>query len=189
MQGRRSGAGRNIALLSLFATAFAAGAVVTFTTAALSGSMTGIARLPQQYRVGAAAAVLIALAVVDVVASRGEAYCPIGWRRQTPQSYAYHYPPGATLTLWGFDTGLAFTTFRVAALTWAALLLTILGFASWRTGFAYAAGFVLPLVVVLRLTPRTERYLAFLHARPAVQLFSAFLMCGSAAILLTEVMK
>jgi hypothetical protein len=55
--------------------------------------------------------------------------------------------------IWGFDTGLAVTTIRVAGLTWAALLLAVFGLAPWWTGIAYATGFAIPLVGLICLHP------------------------------------
>ncbi|QKW34523.1 hypothetical protein HUT06_11205 [Actinomadura sp. NAK00032] len=79
------------------------------------------------------------------------------WRRQTPQQYFYRLGPTRGAFLWGLDTGLVVTTFRVTSLTWAALAVTLLGLVPWWAGVAYAAGFVLPSAVfVLLVPPRSD---------------------------------
>jgi len=186
VKGNRSGAGRKIRLMTLFASAFVAGALVIFGIASFLGALAGIARIPDRWRLVAAAAALIALMVVDVIAVRRFSWCPLGWRRQTPKALVHHYAVPAVLVAWGFDTGLAVTTFRVAALTWGALILTLFGFSSWQSGLAYGGGFVVPMMCLLLLSPRTERFEALLHARPVVQSISAVMLGGSAALLLTQ---
>jgi hypothetical protein len=52
-------------------------------------------------------------------------------------------------SIWGFDTGLAVTTFRVTAATWGALLLTVLGLSGWATGVAYGIAFAAPISVLM----------------------------------------
>jgi hypothetical protein len=51
--------------------------------------------------------------------------------------------------IWGFDMGLAITTFRVTGATWGAILLTILGLSGWQTGIAYGLAFVIPNTILL----------------------------------------
>ncbi len=74
-------------------------------------------------------------------------------RRQTPKNLIYRYGNQVGALLWGLDTGLAVTTFRVSAATWAVLALTLLNLAPWWLGAVYAAGFCLPLALAT-LGPR-----------------------------------
>jgi len=166
-----------------------AGALVIFGIASLLGALVGISRIPDRWRLISAAAALMALVVVDVIAVRRFSWCPLGWRRQTPKALVHHHAVPVVLAAWGFDTGLAVTTFRVAALTWGALILTLLGFSSWQSGIAYGGGFVIPMLCLLLLSPRTQRFEALLHARPVVQSISAVMLAGSAALLLTQVTR
>jgi hypothetical protein len=187
VKGNRSGAGRKIRLLTLFASAFVAGALVIFGLASLLGALVGTSRIPDSWRLVAAATSLLALVVIDVIAVRRVSWCPLGWRRQTPKALVHRFAVPAVLAAWGFDTGLAVTTFRVAALTWGALILTLFGFSSWQSGLAYGGGFVVPMLCVLLLSPKPERFAALLHARPVVQSISAVMLAGSAVLLLTQV--
>jgi hypothetical protein len=86
---------------------------------------------------------------MDVWASNNRAYCPVGLRRQTPRGLKYRHSMMMVASIWGFDTGLAITTFRVAAATWGAILLTVLGFSGWQTGIAYGIAFTIPLTVLM----------------------------------------
>ena len=52
-------------------------------------------------------------------------------------------------SIWGFDTGLAVTTIRVAAATWGAILLTLLGLSGWQTGIAYGLAFAIPITILM----------------------------------------
>ena len=142
---------------AVFAAAFTAGAIAIFGIAAMAGAALRVDELPLQWLLGIAVVGLAAFACADLVAIRKRSYCPLSWRRQTPQSLRFRYGATKTAAVWGFDTGLAVTTFRVAALTWGALLLTFLGLASWQIGFAYALAFVIPLVVILNGQPAASR--------------------------------
>lgn len=75
------------------------------------------------------------------------------WRRQTPQRLFYMFGPSKGALLWGLDTGLMVTTYRVTSLTWAALALSFVGLLPWWSGVAYAAGFVIPSTVFILLVP------------------------------------
>jgi hypothetical protein len=97
------------------------------------------------------AAVLVAFLLVDAgVFGFSTPMC----RRQTPrQLYARHGPTAAAL-MWGLDAGLVVTTFRVTSLSWAGLAVTLLGLVPWWSGLAYAAGFIVPMVIVVLAVPR-----------------------------------
>jgi hypothetical protein len=76
------------------------------------------------------------------------------WRRQTPKWFMYRYSDRVSALLWGVDSGLVVTTFRVTSLSWAALSLTFLGIAPWWAGVIYTAGFGVPQLVVNLVLPR-----------------------------------
>ncbi|MCG8459519.1 MAG: hypothetical protein MI919_24840, partial [Holophagales bacterium] len=91
------------------------------------------------------------------------------------------------------------TTFRVAALTWGALLLTALHLAPWWAGLAYGVGFVIPVTKLL-VDPRIGRAAvgsgslqdpglhALLARRPRLQLVSLLLLTCSSALLVLEML-
>jgi len=75
-------------------------------------------------------------------------------RRQTPKVLAN----GSTAawvgaTIWGIDTGLMWTTFRVSAATWVVLLSAVVGLAPLWLGVVYGSGFVASLAVATYLLP------------------------------------
>lgn len=172
-------------VMTIFGAAFVAGAVVIFTLVSLAGATVRITALPLEWRLGAAAACLAVLASIDVLSARKKRYCLLGTRRQTPQRLMYSHPLMTVAAVWGFDTGLAITTFRIAALTWAALILTLLGFASWWSGLAYGLAFVVPLLILLCKATNGARLQKLLGYRTPVQLASATMLIAVGVVLLT----
>lgn len=154
---KRSSLGIAARVSAAFAMAFIVATIVTFGVVFMAGVVIGVDELSLQWRLGIAAAGFAVFALCDLVAIRRRDYCPLSWRRQTPRSLQFRYSATVTAAVWGFDTGLAVTTFRVAALTWAALLLTFLGLASWQVGFAYALAFVIPIIVIFNGQPAESR--------------------------------
>jgi hypothetical protein len=173
-----------------FAAAFTAGAIAIFGIASGVGGALRVDELSLQWRLATAAAGLAGFAFSDLVAICTRSYCPLSWRRQTPQSLRFRYGATATVTVWGFDTGLAVTTFRVVALTWAALLLTFLGLAPWQIGFAYALAFVIPVIVILNGQPAASRSSesleALLRKRVVLQRVSVITLATTTALLLAQ---
>jgi hypothetical protein len=81
----------------------------------------------------------------------------LGPHRQTPKVLAHDpqrwwVPP----LLWGIDTGLVVTTYRVSFCSWLLLILTITGFAPGWVGLAYGLGFTIPLWLTVRFAPGCE---------------------------------
>lgn len=74
-------------------------------------------------------------------------------RRQTPRHLFFRFGPATGATLWGLDTGLAFTTYRVTSIVWAAMLLDALGFLPWWAGLGYALGFSIPVLLLVWAIP------------------------------------
>ena len=136
-------------ITALFASGFLAGSVAMFFLSSLLGEMVRIHELPLALRRSVAAAGLVTFALMDVWAGHNRAYCPIGLRRQTPRGLKYRHSMPVVASIWGFDTGLAVTTFRVAAATWGAILLIVLGLSGWQSGIAYGIAFTIPLTVLL----------------------------------------
>src|SRR5262245_55669558 len=107
---------------------------MAFALAHAIGAVLQVSQLPVTSRLGVAGVVLLALAVADVRSIRHKTYCPLSWRRQTPRALMRKYPPRLVALLWGLDTGVAVSTFRVSAATWGALVLAFLGFGTWWMG-------------------------------------------------------
>lgn len=178
----------------LFAAAFVAGAALIFWLVTAAGNLLGLPHLMWRWRASLAAFVLFLLAAVDLVAIAKATYCPIGWRRQTPRALMRRHSMPVVALVWGFDTGLLVTTFRVAAISWGALLLSALGFSPWWAGVGYGLGFTLPFFLLL-FRPRLGRASrdaapadpgleAMLGMRPALQSASAALLSASGVVLL-----
>ncbi|MGH3932531.1 MAG: hypothetical protein ACRDTF_21440 [Pseudonocardiaceae bacterium] len=132
---------------------FLAAAFVVFATAALVGAAFGVGQLPVTGRVMVAALVCAAMGAVDVAGLRKSGLCKLTFRRQTPKALEDRYGRHVGPLLWGIDTGMAVTTVRVSAATWAVLTLCLLQLAPWWVGLAYGVGFCLPLSVATLLLP------------------------------------
>jgi hypothetical protein len=178
---------------TVFGVAFLVGAVFVFATAFFLGAALQVGSVSLGWRQSIAAVGLVMLAAVDVVAMRQRRYSLIGLRRQTSKRLMYRYPPVTVAAAWGFDAGLAVTTFRVAALTWGALGLAFLGLSSWYIGLGYGLGFALPLTILLwthrvgraavSSTPIDPGLESLLSRRPIVQLASATLLTAAGAVI------
>lgn len=174
-----------------FAAAFVAGGVSIFWLITAAAALLGIPELPWRLRAAIAAAGLLFLAVMDCVAIARSSYCPVSWRRQTPRSLLRRYDTRVVALVWGFDTGLLVTTFRVAAVSWGALVLTALGLSHGWTGIGYGLGFAIPFLFLL-FRPQLGRASrgagepgleAMLRKRPVLQALSATLLCASGLII------
>ena len=128
--------------------------IVTAIVHGLGAVLVGGLRLSLGVRIAIACVFLLGFALLD------SGKLPIGtpmWRRQTPQRLFYMFGATKGALLWGIDTGLMFTTFRVTSLTWVTLALAFLGLLPWWAGIAYAAGFVVPAAILILLVPaRTD---------------------------------
>jgi hypothetical protein len=187
-----------LSIAAAFAGGFLVGALAIFSIADAIGAAVGLTHLPPQWRVGLAGIGLLPLAAADLRAIASSTYCPIGWRRQTPRILIRRYRIPVAAGVWGLDTGLVVTTFRVAAVSWGALLLTAFGLLPQSAGLGYGLGFTLPFLVLL-MRPRLGR--ASRDARPAdpglewmlgrravMQGVSAALLMTSAGILIGSVL-
>jgi hypothetical protein len=177
--------------------AFVSGATAAFALAHLLGRALGVTHLPLDWRTGFGAVGLLALAVIDLRAIRSSTYCRLGWIRQTPKSLIRRRSVTTVAAVWGFDTGLALTTVRVAAITWGAFLLVGLGLSAWFTGIGYGLGFAVPFLALL-WTHRAGRLASapgpvdpgletMLAKRKAMQALSAVLLTAAGAILISSI--
>jgi len=167
-----------------------------FAAAGLGANALGLAFLPMPWRLALAGGGLVALAAADVWSLSRSSYCPIGRRRQTPRALLRRHHMAAVATFWGFDTGLVVTTFRVAAVSWAALYLAVLGLSPGWAGLAYGIGFTFPFLFLL-WRPRLGRAASstaptdpglerMLRMRSAAQAGSAALLIASGGLLLSR---
>jgi hypothetical protein len=132
--------------MAQFAVAFTVSACLIFAVASGVGYPLRIL-LPGSIHLALALAVLATALSLDAVSLRRKTMCPLTARRQTPKVVYYRDGGGRAALVWGLDAGLVFTTFRMSAISWALLLLGVLGSAPWWTGLGYAAGFVVPLLL------------------------------------------
>lgn len=136
----------------LLAAGFLLSSLSTFAVAHLLGSALRVEAVAADLRVAVAGVLCLVLCGVDLAVLGGRRTWPIGPSRQTPKAYLLRTGRWAAL-LWGLDTGLAVTTFRVVTLTWAALGFSVLHLVPWWAGLAYGVGFAGPLAVAI-LGPR-----------------------------------
>lgn len=102
-------------------------------------------------RVGAALTLAVLAAGADLLAI-GRARMAPGLSRQTPKGLADDpdKPWWITPLIWGGDTGIIGTTFRVSSTSWLLLATALLGLAPWWAGAVYGLAFAVPLAVTVR---------------------------------------
>ena len=194
VQGSSISRAARIRLSATIAATFVAGATLFFALVHVLSRWSGLADYSDNTRAGAGAVGLLLLAALDLRARRRKTYCPVGLRRQTPKSLIHRRSPTFVAAAWGLDIGLAFTTIRVTALTWGAVLLAGLGLSGLFAGLWYGLAFALPFVLLLwthrvgrasrsaePLDPGLESMLA---RRGTLQAGSAALLATSAVVLL-----
>ncbi len=185
------GSGRSIRSqlqIALFGFTFTCGAILTFALVFFVGGQIDLGRLPGRWLYMIAGIILISLAVVDVFSIKCKRYCPIGLPRQTPKSLMRSHGMTTVCAVWGFDTGLAVTTFRVGALTWGALILATFGMTAWWVGVGYGVAFAVPLLILI-LTQRSDpirRLEAMILSRAEVQSVSALILACTGLILIVK---
>ena len=197
MQGPTHGRALRIRASLAIGVAFVSSATAVFALVYLLGRLVGVGDVPLAWRIGVGAAGLLALAALDVRAIARSTYCPLSWRRQTPKSLVHRSSATLVASAWGFDTGLAVTTVRVAAATWGAILLAGLGLSEWFAGLGYGLGFALPFVVLLWThrvgrvarspVPMDPGLASMLARRRPLQAVSATLLTAGAALLIVLV--
>lgn len=103
-------------------------------------------------RVAVALALAVVAAGVDLAAIVRARMAP-GLSRQTPKALATEAgkPWWVTPLIWGGDTGIIGTTFRVSSTSWLLLATAVLGLAPWWAGAVYGLAFAGPLAVVVRV--------------------------------------
>jgi len=102
----------------------------------------------------------------------------------TETALVHRYKITTVAAIWGLDTGLAITTFRVAAITWGALLMTGLELSSWWIGFGYGVGFIVPLSIQFLLLNPDSKFRKSLSSRLEKLIAKRnIIQFGSAAIL------
>ncbi|MGQ0774335.1 MAG: hypothetical protein ACT4NY_07960 [Pseudonocardiales bacterium] len=146
---RRNAAGP----LSALTAGFLVAAFVVFAIVVFVGAAFWVGQIPVTGRVMVAALVCAVMGAVDVASLRKSSLCKLTFRRQTPKALEDRYGRHVGPLLWGIDTGMAVTTVRVSAATWAVFTLCLLQLAPWWVGLAYGVGFCLSLSVATLLLP------------------------------------
>jgi hypothetical protein len=132
--------------------AFAGSSFLVF--AALGAMGLGAGHMPAIGRAWIAIVVLLSALALDLYSLLRRTWCPVTVRRQTPKHILLRFGARRAAIAWGLDTGLVFTTYRMSSISWALLVLDVVGVAPWWLGVGYAAGFLVPLVLgcsILRL--------------------------------------
>jgi hypothetical protein len=135
------------------AAGFMLSAVSLFAILHAVADASGVRHIPPSIRVTLALAGCALCFLVDLGVVRHQRACSVGPRRQTRKNFIYRYGPRLGPFMWGLDTGLAVTTFRMATLTWAVIGMSLLDLAPWWLGVAYGLGFSIPLAWAV-LIPR-----------------------------------
>lgn len=148
MQGDSSGRspeGRRF--LPVLVVAHVAAAFVTVLVLSQVGVVL-FARVDRDLRFALLAVLAVGGAAIDLRAARRRGLAH-GLRRQTPKSVGHdpRRPWWVTPTVWGADTGLIWTTFRVSSTSWALLAAAVLGLAPPWAGVVYGVAFAVPLSV------------------------------------------
>lgn len=148
MQGDPSTkAGNGRRYLGLLVAAHLATATATVALAAVIGQQF-LGGLPATGRIAVLAVAAVVAAGVDLAAA-ARRRMSLGLRRQTPKELGHdtEAPWWLTPFIWGADTGLLWSTFRVTSLTWVVLLAALLGLAPAGTGLVYGVAFTVPVAV------------------------------------------
>lgn len=160
-------------LLGRFTVTFAASSFAVFGVAGAIGLAVGRVT-PRAAELAAIGAVLTAALALDAYSLRRKTWCPITLRRQAPKRVLYDFGARRAALAWGLDTGLVFTTYRMTSISWALLVLGVLGAAPWWVGIGYAAGFLIPLTtgcsigLVWSSESATTAAPLMLQARPSI---------------------
>jgi hypothetical protein len=130
-------------------------AAATLVVFALSTAAPLVTRaLPHNVMLAALAAGSLIGIVADARAARNR-WFSFGLNRQTPKALL-RLGEHAWITplVWGFDTGLVWTTFRVSFCSWILLLLALAGVAPPWAGTIYGLAFAIPLMASVFLSRR-----------------------------------
>ncbi|MFI6238388.1 hypothetical protein ACIBEF_00755 [Micromonospora sp. NPDC050795] len=89
-------------------------------------------------------------AFLDANAIRTDSFAP-GLQRQTSKELGHreNMPTWVAPMIWGLDTGLMWSTFRVSATTWVLLAAALLNVAPQWSGLVFGIAFVVPLSVAV----------------------------------------
>ena len=165
LSGRTSG---GIFIVWLAVAHVAAATLVVFVLSLLAPQIAGA--LPHKLILAALVTGCLVGIVADSRAVKNR-WFSLGLRRQTPKvllrlgEHAWITP-----LVWGFDSGLVWTTFRVSFCSWILLLLALAGVAPAWAGTIYGLAFGIPLLGSVLLSRRHLPVLGFASPIPA-QLF------------------
>lgn len=155
----------------------------------LSGALSGAVLLTS-----AAAAAVAVLGVAVDTRSLVTGGLALGIKRQTAEGLPHRNrgPGWVVPLLWGLDTGLILTTFRVSFASYVMLVLAFLGLLPIWGGAVYGAAFAVPLAVAIAWSRGPDVSLlggaSFVRATRVVQGLAAGCMAMLALSLLTVVL-
>ncbi len=138
-------------VVALAAAHTAAAFLTIFVLAQIAPLIAG-ALPPRAAWIAVAMAALIGIAVDTRAAKRRR--WSLGVARQTPKQLMFLGENAwIAACVWGFDTGLIWTTYRVSFCSWLLMLLATFGIAPAWSGLMYGAGFAIPLILATRFHP------------------------------------
>jgi hypothetical protein len=152
----------------------------------IGGALSGW--VPRTVLLLTAAVVAVLGAAVDVRSLLTGDLAP-GIKRQTAEALPHRTrgPDWVVPVLWGLDTGLILTTFRVSCASYVMLVLAFLGLLPMWGGAAYGAAFAIPLAVAIAWTrgPDVSSLggASFVRGTKVVQGFAAAGMAALALLL------
>ncbi|MCA1602993.1 MAG: hypothetical protein LC776_15620 [Acidobacteria bacterium] len=120
----------------------------------LSG-VAGASDLPSASRVQLAFALVLILVAVECWSLWNHRMFSVGASRQAVRHLYFTRGPGVGALVWGLDTGLVVTTYRVSIASWAALALAMLHVIPVWSGIVYGLAFTIPLASFI-VVPRWQ---------------------------------
>ena len=139
---------------------FIVSAVLIYAVLWITGLALGLPHLSVGVRL------LVASGVILIGAAADSGRFPLrglSWQRQTPRIAWVMFGPTRAALLWGFDAGLAFTTYRITSLTWVGFGAALLHLAPWWSGLMYGAAFIIPTASdILRPAGARDETLSYL---------------------------
>jgi hypothetical protein len=142
----------------------AAATLVVFVFSGLSPFVVGVVSQPWLLAILSVACLIGVM--VDVRAMKLR-WLSVGVSRQTPKTLVYLGEHAwITPMIWGFDTGLIWTTYRVSFTSWILLLMAAVGIEPPWAGAIYGVFFAVPLLALLLVSP---------HRLPSFRLMSSLI--------------
>ncbi|MDQ3151408.1 MAG: hypothetical protein M3R63_06735 [Actinomycetota bacterium] len=111
----------------------------------------GVETLSAAVRMSLGGSAVLLLVVAEARSIRQNRMFSFGFSRQAVRHVYVTRGAGIGALLWGLDTGLIVTTYRVSIASWAAVVLTALHLVPSWVGVIYAVAFSVPLIALIAL--------------------------------------